>query len=621
MPFIQEQGPGVIEHARGDAETSGRCEGYARRVLNALPDLVTLHTRDGTCQYCNNGLEGETIFPGEDDLVGKKIDDVLPAEVAQPAMQSIRQALNTGEMQVLEYQVLLEDTMRDYEMRLVACGDDMVLAITRDITERKKSERLKNEFVSIVSHELRTPLTSIRGSLSLITGRMAHELSPKIKGMVDIAYKNSERLVSLVNDILDIDKIESGKMIFDLKPMELMPLVEHALETNHAYAEPFGVTFALTHSLPGARVHVDEDRLMQVLANLLSNATKFSPRGGTVEASVTRHEENLRVAVSDQGPGIPEEFRARIFQKFAQADSSATRQKGGTGLGLSISKAIIERHGGKIGFASNSSSGATFFFDIPEWREREEVYGGSQHRPRILICEDTPDLASMLSIMLNYNGFNTDIAYNTIQARQFLETNQYAAMTLDLIMPGQGGIDFIRELRSQERTRHLPIVVISAIAQQGRQELEGGAFEVADWLDKTIDYQDLVAAIRRAISRKRVERPRILHVEDDVDVFEVISTMLHDMADTFHARGLQEAKSRLEREMFNLIILDLSLPDGSGLDLLPILYNPSRPPVPVIIFSAREVNRETAQKVVAVLVKSRTTNQELVETIKSQIGT
>lgn len=620
MPSIQEQVRDVVEQVKTVGDMRQSREEYTRLAFDALPDLVTLHTRDGTCHYCNAGTSGKAQLT-EDDLVGKHLDDLLPTEVAQPALRGIQHTLTTGEMQVLEYQVMVNNSMRDYEMRLVACGNDLVLAISRDITERKKAERLKNEFVSIVSHELRTPLTSIRGSLSLITGRMVDELSPRIKGMVDIAYKNSERLVALVNDILDIDKIESGKMIFDLKPVELMPLLEHALETNSAYAEPFGVTFALTHTLPGVKVNVDEDRLLQVLANLLSNAAKFSPQGGRVDISVARHEELIRVAIADHGPGIPEAFRTRIFQKFAQADSSATRQKGGTGLGLSISKAIIERHGGKIGFTSREQGGATFFFELPEWCGKEEVYGSGHSRPRILICEDTPDLAGMLSIMLNYNGFSTDIAYNTDQARQFLETNQYAAMTLDLVMPGQGGIDFIRELRSHERTRHLPIVVISAIAQQGRQELEGGAFEVADWLDKTIDYQELVLSIRRAISRRRIERPRILHVEDDADVFEVLSTMLHDIADTVQARGLEEAKSQLERESFNLIILDLSLPDGSGLDLLPILYNPSRPSVPVIIFSAREVNRETAQKVVAVLVKSRTTNQELVEVIKSQIGT
>ena len=162
----------------------------------------------------------------------------------------------------------------------------------------------------------------------------------------------------------------------------------------------------------------------------------------------------------------------------------------------------------------------------------------------------------MLSIMLNYNGFSTDIAYNTTQAKQFLANNQYAAMTLDLVMPGQGGIDFIRELRSQERTRHLPIVVVSAIAQEGRQELEGGAFEIADWLDKTIDHERLTRAIRHAIAHRPLGKPRVLHVEDDADVVEVVATILQEIAVTTHARSVQEAVQKLEHEPVDLIILD-----------------------------------------------------------------
>lgn len=590
-----------------------------RAFFVAMPDPMFRVNREGVVLDYTPGKENELALPAR-GLAGKHIQEVLPADIARPAMHHIQQALESDAMQTFEYQLLLENDMRDYEIRMMANGADEVLAIVRNITERKKSERLKNEFVSIVSHELRTPLTSIRGSLSLIAGQMANELAPRVKSMVEIAHKNSERLVTLVNDILDIDKIESGKMVFDLKPTDLVALAEQAVESHHAYGAQFRVSFKLETQLTRARVNADADRIMQVLANLLSNATKFSPPDSTVLVTIARHGKDIRVSVTDQGPGIPEAFRGRIFQKFAQADSSATRQKGGTGLGLSISKAVIERHGGKIGFETETDAGTTFFFELPEFIEEEVTYGGMQNKPRILICEDTPDLATMLSLMLTYNGFNTDIAYNTTQARQLLANNRYAAMTLDLVMPGQSGIDFIRELRSQERTRHLPIVVISAIAQQGREELEGGAFEVADWLDKSVDHGQLVAAIRRAISHRATTRPRILHVEDDTDIFEVLTAMLQEVADTCLARSLADATRLLEQETFNLIILDVGLPDGSGLELLSLLHNPARPPIPVIIFSAREVSWEVAQRVAAVLVKSRTSNKELLETIKSYIG-
>ncbi len=340
-----------------------------------------------------------------------------------------------------------------------------------DITERQKIERMKNEFVSMVSHELRTPLTSIRASLSLIVGGVASEIPPQAKALVEIGYKNSERLVLLINDILDIEKIESGKMDFSLEPVKLIPLVEQAIEANIAYGEQFGVKFKLHNDLSNVKVLVDSDRLMQVLTNLLSNAAKFSPQRETVAIAVSREDRKIRVEVRDRGPGIPEAFRPKIFQKFAQADSSDTRQKGGTGLGLSISKAIIKKLGGQIGFETDTGAGTTLYFLLTEWQQLPPL---EDQRPdpaplRILICENDRDTAKLLSLMLSQGGFDTDIAYSGMEAKQLLaqpDTIPYAAMTIDLAMPDTDGISLIRELRQHENFRHLPIVVVSAKAQQ-----------------------------------------------------------------------------------------------------------------------------------------------------------
>ncbi|MCK9386981.1 MAG: CHASE domain-containing protein [Sulfuritalea sp.] len=240
------------------------------------------------------------------------------------------------------------------------------VAVKEDITERLKVERMKREFISTVSHELRTPLTSIRGSLALIVGGVAGDLPAAAKPLVDIAHRNSERLILLVNDILDMEKIEAGKMEFDIRPAGLMDLLKQALEANRAYAEQFNVGYELENELPDAMVNVDANRLLQVFANLLSNAAKFSFTGGTVRIGVERIGQRIRVAVKDNGPGIPEEFRDRIFEKFAQADSSDTRKKGGTGLGLSITKAIVEQMGGSIGFDSQPNVLTTFYVEFPE---------------------------------------------------------------------------------------------------------------------------------------------------------------------------------------------------------------------------------------------------------------
>ena len=234
-----------------------------------------------------------------------------------------------------------------------------------EIESRERAQKKEKEFISTVSHELRTPLTSIKGSLGLIQSGTAGELPDKLQQMLDIAYSNSDRLVLLINDILDIEKIESGQMSFDMKPIRISSLISDAIISNKGYGDQYDVTFVALNVDQDLMVQGDKDRLMQVLSNLMSNAAKFSPAGEQVSLSVSRTDGVARVVVLDKGPGISEEFRAEIFEKFSQADSSDTRQKGGTGLALSISKAIIEHHGGTIGFESAPNVETSFFFTLP----------------------------------------------------------------------------------------------------------------------------------------------------------------------------------------------------------------------------------------------------------------
>ncbi len=235
----------------------------------------------------------------------------------------------------------------------------------QDITALKKVERLKDEFISIVSHELRTPLTSISGSLGLVAGGVAGPLPEPARNMVEIARRNADRLVRLINDLLDVQKIEAGKLTLHRQPLDLGELVRQSLDVNRPYAERFGVTFVFEGPRDPLPVRGDNDRLHQVMTNLLSNAAKFSPRGAEVRVSVDRVGENARVAVTDRGPGIPAAFRDKIFGKFEQADASVRRKQEGTGLGLNITKSIVDMHGGHIGFETEEGQGTTFFFELP----------------------------------------------------------------------------------------------------------------------------------------------------------------------------------------------------------------------------------------------------------------
>ena len=239
------------------------------------------------------------------------------------------------------------------------------VAIVRDITERKEVDRMKSEFVSTVSHELRTPLTSIKGALGMVKSGALGDISESALDMVDVAHKNSDRLIQLVNDILDMEKLQSGNMELDLENLDLTALVREAVETNQGYAQEQNSKFVFGDLASGVTLQADAGRLTQVIANLLSNAAKFSPDGGIVKISITHDEREATVSVTDSGPGIDEEMTDLIFGRFTQVDSSDTREKGGTGLVLNISKSIVELHGGTIGFKSEVGTGSTFFFTLP----------------------------------------------------------------------------------------------------------------------------------------------------------------------------------------------------------------------------------------------------------------
>jgi PAS domain S-box-containing protein len=239
------------------------------------------------------------------------------------------------------------------------------LGVIEDIRVRKEVERLKSEFTAVVSHELRTPLTSIRGSLGLILGALSASLPQKVRDLLEIAQSNCERLVLLINDILDIEKFSAGQMRFEMHTLPLAKVALQAVEANEGYARRFNVRIELAAMDPECRVTIDPDRFVQVMSNLLSNAVKYSPQGGLVRVWSERRGDCMRISVRDQGPGIPEDFRDRIFEKFSQADSSTTREKSGTGLGLHIARRFVEHMQGRIGYESEPGRGSTFWVELP----------------------------------------------------------------------------------------------------------------------------------------------------------------------------------------------------------------------------------------------------------------
>ncbi|MGL4966660.1 MAG: response regulator [Inquilinus sp.] len=591
-----------------DARALAESRGQLQAVLDSARDPILVIDQDGRIELANRACGEAFGVPGQ-DLLGSDVAGLVPA-------------LAGGERPRGEVRVIRHDGS-DFPVEISTGvferdGRGMSVCILRDVTERHRLDQLKNEFVSTVSHELRTPLTSIRGSLGLVVAGAAGGLPDKAKSLLEIAHKNSERLVGLINDILDIERIESGRIEFRHDQLEVSVLVDQAVEMNQAYAAEHGVEYWVS-----ARPDVpllaqgDAGRIIQVLTNLLSNAAKFSPRGAVVDVAVHAFGSLVRISVRDYGVGIPEEFRNRIFQRFAQADASDVRRKGGSGLGLSIAKAIIERHGGRIGFEAAEGGGTRFWLTLPLLAEARAEEPGDARR-RMLVCEDDPDVATLLGLLIEQDGWRVDIARDAETALEKACTGQYDAMTVDLLLPGMDGISLIRKLRDAPATAGLPIIVVSAVAQEGKRTLNG-VINIVDWLDKPIEQLRLRAALYQAGVRKRDGRACVLHVEDDDDVIQVVGAIVRDEADIVPARSLREAQQRLTERQYDLIIIDVGLPDGSGLDLLKTI-NARTPREPVLIFSAEDASSSYASAVSASLVKSRTDNEQLHQTITDLIN-
>jgi len=249
----------------------------------------------------------------------------------------------------------------------------MVIATIQDRTELRRRAQMKEEFIATVSHELRTPLTSIMGSLGLVAANAAGVLPDSAARLIKIAHANGQRLQRLVNEILDFEKLESGKMAFNMKPVDVRALIDQEVEATQGFAERYGVLLKFDHGNADGAVLADADRLAQVVDNLLSNALKYSPRGSEVVAAVENRDGMVCISVRDHGRGIPVEFKDRIFEKFVQVDASNARKSGGTGLGLSIAKDIVERLNGQIGFEPAPGGGTVFYVTLPRWEQTMET--------------------------------------------------------------------------------------------------------------------------------------------------------------------------------------------------------------------------------------------------------
>jgi PAS domain S-box-containing protein len=349
---------------------SERSEALTRSILDTAVDGILTIDEKGVVQTVNAAVERLFGYPAE-EVIGNNVSLLMPEPDHSAHDGYLRHYRESGERRVIGRGREVEGRRRDgtrFPLYL-SVGEMQVghqrrfTGILQDITERHEVDRLKKQFVSTVSHELRTPLTSLRGSLGLLTAGAVGELPASAGEVVAIAERSTVRLIDLINDILDLERMDAGRLSLDRRPTPLRPVLEAAVETVEALAIQHGVAIELPDA--DGLVLGDRDRLIQVVVNLLSNAIKFSPKGGRVPLGVRREGPSVRFEVSDEGRGVPPGFGKQIFEPFRQVEGSDARQKGGTGLGLAICRSIVEQHGGAIGVEDREGPGATFWFTVP----------------------------------------------------------------------------------------------------------------------------------------------------------------------------------------------------------------------------------------------------------------
>jgi PAS domain S-box-containing protein len=468
----------------------------------------------------------------------------------------------------------------------------------RDISQRYALDRMKDEFVSTVSHELRTPLTSIRGALGLLSTGLLGEMGEKATNLLRIAVTNSDRLVRLINDILDLERMQSGRAPLTYRSCDLEELARQAIDAMTPMAETAKVQLLLDSG--PVLVEVDPDRLQQVMTNLLSNAIKFSPPQSQVTVSLERLLDGVSVSVSDNGRGIPKDKLESIFDRFQQVDASDARQKGGTGLGLAICRTIVMQHGGRIWAERNSDRGSTFRMFLPlVTRESElaQADGGpasTVNPTSVLVCDENPETRAVLVESLRTNGYSVLEAATGDEAVVIARQTPIQAILLDMSLPSLHGWETLHLLRDDLRTAAIPVVVLSAFGAMNDAEVEKAADA---WLEQPLETGSMLAALSRVLQVER-QPSRVLLVEDDADLAKVILA-------TFERAGIQIHHASTQRKAMelcvssrpDLLILDIALPDGDGFGLVDWLRQQhDMKQLPLVVYSAQDLSENERKK-------------------------
>ncbi len=607
----------LVERTRAE-EALRRSESRFRTLVELAPEAMVIADRAGRILLVNQQVEKAFGYTRE-ELVGQSIEVLLPERFSgvhashrrRYFLSPIPRRMGAG-LELVGRRKDGSEFPVDISLSPIETDEGVVVTATiSDITERKRAEQMlvhakeeaeraskfKDQFLSTMSHELRTPLNAVMGFSDLMRDERHGTLNERQRRYVTHIREGGEHLLKLINDILDLSKIEAGRLELAFEQVPVQRAFGEVLSALRPLSEKKSQTLSQVVE-PGLVVRADAMRLRQVLMNLVGNAIKFTPEGGSIEVAATRVDGQVRVEVCDTGPGIPPEEQKRIFEAFYQLRQSGKATEG-TGLGLAISQRLVELQGGQLGLESQPGCGSRFYFTLPagrtvrEPRPREIAPRAKAiEAPQILVIEDDAVAAQLIETQLGSAGYQAVLCLGPQRALELAAELQPQAITLDLLMKPTNGWEILVELKNNPRTSAIPVIVVTLVDQPAM----GIALGADEYLVKPVEKEALLAAIERCIGTKgdpAVTRP-ILVAEDDAPTREMIADLLR--AEGYSVVPVDDgaqARAQVATVLPALVILDLALPKVSGFELLAEWRaSPRTVDLPVFVLTAKDLSAE-----------------------------
>src|SRR6266478_1922562 len=589
-----------------------------RSVVQTANDAIVTADSHGSITDFNRGAEAIFGYSAQ-EVIGRPLTVLMPDRFKEPHQQGFKRYLETGQAHVIGKTVELAGKRKDgtefpIELSLSSWKTRAGLFFTgvlSDITERKRMQELmlhakeeaeraskfKDQFLSTMSHELRTPLNAVLGFSDLLADERYGPLNDRQQRYVAHIHTGGKHLLKLISDILDLSKIEAGRMELTRENVAVASAFAEVISALYPLAEKKSQAL-LQQVEPHLHVNADAMRFKQVLMNLAGNAIKFTPEGGRIELGARQVDEQVRIEVRDNGPGIPPDQQQRIFEAFFRLTETGSATEG-TGLGLAITSRLVELHGSKLGIESQPGEGACFYFSLPLVAIARDLPGQTsmpmpraRKAPRILIIEDNEATGQLIQSQLTSSGYETLKCGQPARATEMAAEHQPDAITLDLLMQPVHGLEVLLQLKNDPRTSKIPVIVVTIVDQPG----VGTALGADEYLIKPVDKVTLLAAVERCLRSRGGAAPArtILVVEDDVSTLEMIVELLkgYGYAVSTATDGAQ-ARASVAQALPELVILDLVLPKMSGFELLAEWRsNPRTAELSVFVLTSKDLTKE-----------------------------